>query len=1454
MPRQSFIWTALPNGYTADGTALRLSILLSPRLDPQDAMGNPQKLSTFFPDWQDWPKTLANARFDITYNGQTVKVFANATTGANRVDNRLGLAESTVWKALFHGDLMVQGFAYKDHSNARVLSYDTRTMTGVVAQLYRNLAKNATDRMPLVSEVFATDGWRGFVAAVEKLDRSGVSSDTGLRDPRVQFDRLGRPFGRAVDTTDLLERFQLFHTPPATPITRQETRKDDNRIDARWLEYKRSPLPKKEDIAKQLDFHQIVAAMGSYPTLLRKLGLVIDLILAPGGFTPAPSSDLSVKVVFPSGVLDIPRTADAGPGTRTRLSANRFEAISDPTAVFRVLDRLLDLGPTGFDLMQFDVDGAGLKVMNFARSLGRRFRGDAHVDPVTRHEDEMGAPALRTSGLMLVQTGRGPALSTRFALNKGRNANIEGQFTGGANTVSLHAEDLVRGYRIDIWDSATGEWHSLCRRTARYELDDGAVVVAPAPEEEATVQLATTKSSDQTSNPNVLYLHEALVSWTGWSLAAAPPGRAIRADDEKQTQMASEAEVPPGLKFKSRFAAVKGSLPRLRFGRSYWIRARAVDLAGNSLDPQPGDFGNELPFVNARRYFRYEPVAAPVIALLSNGGTIAKPAEGESMARIAIRSFNDTPAHNVVPTPQIAHRAAAPPQVSVRDAEQHGTLDADGKVDASLFNLLANVKDVDPESPSAAIRHVTIPMQGPLDPEAVDTSFAVYEAGRSLTYLPDPLALEVSARVFDHPNIANTEVITIPLYPEGAWPEARPFTIEVYDDPLEAPHFETATRRLRVPLPKGVRATIRLSMALAPDDVERMGIFELLAPADKEAQRPRAETGQHWMLTPFTVVEVVHAVQRPLLTPEFTVLLIHERDEGETSARPLIYATCSIDTTDRLDLLGEWHEPVDDADAPESKTGPADRQRRDVAFPVKITGPKQYADATKGLTAGGFPDHAVSGTDLIGINTEGDERLPVKAHEFHDTRYRRIEYWFDATTKFREFMPGQLLTKIENGKRIPVETNIKVTGARKAAWIPNSSPPPAPKVLYVIPTFGWTREIDEHGSLLSWRRGGGLRVYFDRPWQSSGYGEMLGVLLPPTGFAGDPDDIPGGAPYKKYVTQWGNDPIWDSSFVSGIAPKRDDFPLARNAPDPTGAWLPPDAPDAEKDQRPGPFLVQGLYPPGFGRATGPVDVAPHDVFYDADRQLWYCDIEIKTGASYFPFIRLALARYQPISCTGSHLSNVVLADVIALTADRWLNVTPAADARRVRVAVFGVTYDKSSAYHEASQALALSLINVLTGQVELLRPASVAKQSVVEVWVERLDPQWGEDFGWTKISDAVISQRIPVQAVLSPTFSAGIASIFGRPVSAAEPVVTTNLVSIQDVARLTPNRVIDLIQAWQTLWEGDITLPEPQGGATRHRLVIAEYEEYLVDDDRPYDNIPTRARRRLVFVEHVEFG
>jgi hypothetical protein len=65
--------------------------------------------------------------------------------------------------------------------------------------------------------------------------------------------------------------------------------------------------------------------------------------------------------------------------------------------------------------------------------------------------------------------------------------------------------------------------------------------------------------------------------------------------------------------------------------------------------------------------------------------------------------------------------------------------------------------------------------------------------------------------------------------------------------------------------------------------------------------------------------------------------------------------------------------------------------------------------------------------------------------------------------------------------------------------------------------------------------------------------------------------------------------------------------------------------------------------------------------------------------------------------------------------------------------------------------------------------------------------------------------------------------------------------------------LVDVVLSIAAVWEGDIVLP-PLAPSTRYRLVVVEYEEYLADDSRPYDPVPTKKDRRIVFVEHVPIG
>src|SRR5262249_41356532 len=70
---------------------------------------------------------------------------------------------------------------------------------------------------------------------------------------------------------------------------------------------------------------------------------------------------------------------------------------------------------------------------------------------------------------------------------------------------------------------------------------------------------------------------------------------------------------------------------------------------------------------------------------------------------------------------------------------------------------------------------------------------------------------------------------------------------------------------------------------------------------------------------------------------------------------------------------------------------------------------------------------------------------------------------------------------------------------------------------------------------------------------------------------------------------------------------------------------------------------------------------------------WFADIEIDAGATYFPFVKLALVRYQPSSLKGLEISRVVQADFIQMASDRTLSLTFPAD-NKVHVVVSGPGY------------------------------------------------------------------------------------------------------------------------------------------------------------------------------------
>jgi hypothetical protein len=540
---------------------------------------------------------------------------------------------------------------------------------------------------------------------------------------------------------------------------------------------------------------------------------------------------------------------------------------------------------------------------------------------------------------------------------------------------------------------------------------------------------------------------------------------------------------------------------------------------------------------------------------------------------------------------------------------------------------------------------------------------------------------------------------------EPDWLKTRGFRLAL-DEGNKPPVWDTAQRLLTVFLPKGSTTIVPLSSAPTSDDLKLLGIWqwlreyiadlsgaEIIQFSQDGGQEEIATLlqyvieGGHWMLTPPTLLTLVSAVQQPLGQPRFEALAVQRTTPTATSLRPIAlrnrlrfvggkrYDTTSeqmetisawrsvgaLDayligalrvhgqSTDKVDLFAEWEEWIDDP------LRPGDPPIREARSGFVDTLPLHDPSEDRVLVSAGERGSARAvgiynaQQDLIGFTTYGDvfgrdpalgsEGDATPRHYLGDTKHRRITYMAVATSRYRDYFPQDQNLNFTRTSS-PVEVNV-----------PASARPPLVSVRYVLPTFGWERQSSTN-LVRSVRYGGGMRVYLERPWYESGEGELLGVVL---WEAGSNTTDAAREAWKLFVTQWGRDPIWRTSPGLHPMPGPEDFSLSIAAE--TNLHL------------------GEIVPSGADGKPAFVSVAGHAVAFDVQRKLWYCDIALDTR-SYSPFVRLALARYQPNAIAEAKLSCVVLTDFIQLTPDRSALVS--ADPYRpkeLRMSVTGTAPD-----------------------------------------------------------------------------------------------------------------------------------------------------------------------------------
>ncbi len=984
------------------------------------------------------------------------------------------------------------------------------------------------------------------------------------------------------------------------------------------------PPPKKP----KLDFHQAIGALGDYPELMRQLGLVVRLRV------PRPATDPGTIRVIPlwDGGM---RESDIAARTHCELDGNRFNAAHEPGSDFA--DGALDLRDAGdrittdapkFDVIQVDSDGAALKTILTAATLEREHQLDQlAVKALDRPERET-LPALRSGGLAIVRADRAwhvhQHLVDAAAQQTPKPPAVAGE---PAELVeALFAEDLVRGYRIEVKPDG-GNWLSLCERIGTYDLvDDAGTVVRHVLETTDHGYVKRTSATATAGDGEPLYMHEALARWSGWSLAAQRPGMTLENHVEgppppgkpydRPAPPRSEAETE--FRLVTSFTTRPGTLPRLRFGHRYALRAICADLCGEPL----ASLKPTAPQTEALTYRRFEPAGPPAPLALR------KFWPGESLERIVLRSdFDrdnatyDQQEMSAAPPEAAAHRTRQlfPPKTSQQMAELHGKLEAafrngatPGDPDTGYrislreSGTFEKPKIIDVHTADIHNPQPTIPFGTPVDVG----DYWINTADQTLPapYLPDPIvtgaalrgvpglvdAVDGDALPVHHVRAGDDPSKTEPLLQvpyTGTWPDLDAFRLRIAEQTATAqpPHWNEADRLLTVFLPKARRATVRYSSYVLPATLEAHGIWDWLDDDNPSSGlRGLAHSGAHWMITPARTLVLVHAVQHPVAPARFTQLDAVRTEIGQTTAEfSGGVLELHVASTGRIDVLGRWTEFLDDPD-----DGWREEDRESVAA--------DYAVGEAWTSGMAFPPTAP------GVRT---------SHEFGDTRHRRVKYLARATSSFREYLRENLT--------IPEVLRDTQAGDEVEVSILNSARPSVPAVLYAVPTFDWPATPPPTGwtNHTQTRGGGGLRVYLARPWYQSGEGELLGVVLETD------QQLP-----EAVCSRYGLDATWSG------------------APAPTAVPLEPhhfpNRVAAEKVTLAEPVGLTGIA----------VGFRPE---WDKQRKRWFCDIELDVEAlpwNYWPFVRLAFVRFQPQSLPDAIISHVVLGEFGQIAPERTLSL------------------------------------------------------------------------------------------------------------------------------------------------------------------------------------------------------
>jgi hypothetical protein len=1025
-PEQSLIWTILPNGVR--GSKLKFSVLVAPQFKNPTAADVP--LSQY-PDFLDWPRTLKrNIVFELTFNNGPAILENVSGSKLKRIDppplTTLGL---NAWKEIFAtaSDAKLRTIVRSyDAQNSelpqmKVVTFSTEKTLAAV-QGYHDEAKNINP------STTPDDDDRKFAHASRRAGNEDQSRKLGEYLRREYGEAFG-PAGISANLASAINnRIDARDRDSAVSLTDPPPGISANAWQIGLANHYHSVLqrdPKKKALADEIEFHKTVAGLFSLPLLIRQLGLVIDFELDIGAVIPVDPTQAIPKVKIVPNWLP-PTTAvtrnDITPWTAYDFSSGVFQAKrrgpeSDVLNGYLPIGPPQVPGPAKYFLEQRDALAEAIKLL------------DQIVAAIGNEDDRLNVTPPRALAIALLKVDADASLKNSMKDAQGRLKSLQ---SGSGAELILFADDLIRGYRMDI--NRKGTWRSLHSRNGEYHFLNREVIENLA-RDEGWVAKSAVRVGTEENLPDRLAVHDVVCKWEGWSLAAPKPGSPLPSKPDSAKPPRPEKEVST---YKVKFSAAERSLPSLRFGEQYLVRVRLADLAGNGpavTDP----FGDNRDVVSKPiTFFRYDAIPSPDVIPRTN----LTSAPGENAITLVIRSNYN------MRCDETSERFIAPPRTAELMAEMHGKFDRNFRVDASSHST---IKNHDKDSP-------------PIEP---DDEYDV-------PYLSDPFASGAILRNLPGAGEFTFTEFTIP----NEWPKVKAWRLQVLEHPDTSvpaddflPVFKPPVKIdndliLKAFLPKAVVASFPLTSAITETDLKLMGLWNEVQQTSPSPDFTRnVLEGKNPLFTPPKTLTLVHAVQQPLFEPRFagdlTDISVPQSQRRNLSDAECLkvqrepnstYASLSADvrmpglSAQTYKISGSWTEAKDDGKTFEL---------------VKLNA----------VAFGGTLDPV-------------DHRLSIEGrHEFNDTKHREITYEVSAKTRFEQYLS------------VPAGAPLTRESRRVRIHVPNTAVPPPPEIQYIVPTFGWEPQHKTPETITKTRRGGGLRVYLNHRWYQTGTAELLGIRV-----------------------------------------------------------------------------------------------------------------------------------------------------------------------------------------------------------------------------------------------------------------------------------------------------------------------------------------------------------------------